>query len=452
MSTVIPIAAPPRGMPLLGHALSLLRDPLGVITALPAQGDLVRLRLGPREIVVVCDPLLTRQVLMDDRTFDKGGALFERAAEVLGDGMVTCPHARHRRQRRLAQPSFHPSRVSGFGEVMADEFDAASRSWHDGQITDMSSELATLTLRVAVRTMFSAALPPDAVRGLVTDFSYLVESAMRRTLAPRSLTRIPTPGNRRYERARLRCRRVVGDLIAERRADGRDHGDLLSSLLLAQDPNSAEGPAAMSDQEVSDQVLTFFFAGSETVAGMLVWALSLLARHPDVEARLHTEVDAVLAGAPATTADVPRLELTGRIVSETLRLHPPAWLLSRVVTRDTELGGVPMPAGTEIGFSPYLIHRRPDLYRDPDAFDPDRWLGTPPARAAYIPFSSGARMCIGDRFALLEAALALAAITSRWSLRQLTPHNPRPSMKGMLSPNEMRMRIVARPRADGGGR
>jgi cytochrome P450 len=439
----VPLA---RGaVPALGHALSLIRDPLGFVSGLPCQGDLVRILMGPVSVVVVCDAELTRQVLVDDRTFDKGGPLTNRAREVGGNGLVTCPYHEHRRQRRLCQPAFHPDRLAGYGSAMAASAQDVTCSWREGQIIDVAGEMMALTMRITVSALFGTQLPPEAERAVVEHTTTVVRGVFQRALSPSFVNRIPSPGNRRYHQARAGLRGIVDDIIAARRAARAPDDDLLGALMNATEDTGADaGVPGLTDAELSDEVITFLLAGTETTANALAWALHLLAGHPAVEKRLHAEVDHVLASAPVAFAHVPLLEETGRVLTETLRLYPPVWLSTRTVTAETELGGIPLPAGAVIAFSPYLIHHREDLYAQPDRFDPDRWRDRPPPRNAFLPFSGGARKCIGDRFALTEATLALAAITSRWKLLPLDDRPVQASPKATLSPRGLRMRVVPR--------
>lgn len=433
-------------MPLLGHTLPWLRDPLRFLASLPARGDLVRIRIGPIRAIVVCAPELVRQVLLNDRVFDKDGPLYDRIREVLGDGLPTCPHSQHRRQRRLVQPAFHPARLPGYARVMTDNIAEVTGSWRDGQVLDVFPEMMTLTARIAVETMFSGELPPAVLGALLDDFDTVLAGIYTRTLTPPSLDKLPFVGSHRYERARLRLQAIIGRVITERRASGADHGDLLSMLLAARDATDGQG---LSDTEIMDQAIVFFLAGSETTAITLAWAVHLLARHPEVEHRLHAEVDAVLAGAAASVDDLPKLDLTGRVLTETLRMYPPAWILIRTTTTGTRLGGHRIPAGSIIAYSPYLLHHRPDLYPAPDRFDPDRWIDkhTPqPSRETLIPFSGGPRKCIGDTFALTEATLALATLTARWRLRLLSGQHVHPARSTVLRPRGLRMRATARGR------
>ncbi|MEU1285080.1 cytochrome P450 [Kitasatospora sp. NPDC005856] len=435
----------PGAWPLIGHLVPLARDPLALLRSLPAHGPLVRVRMGPVPLVVICDPELTRQALLDDRLFDKGGPVFERFRDVLGDGLAGCPHQAHRRLRRLAQPAFHPDRLPGYARTMTACFQEATGSWKPGQTLAVPTEMMAITSRVTAAALFSGSLPAAGLGQVVDDVRTIAGGLFRRMLLLPPLDRLPTPGNRAYARAHARLRRTCDRIIAERRSDGTDHGDLLSALVAARDPE--DGGRGMTDEEVSDTILTVFLAGTETTAATLAWALDLLARHPEVERRLHGEVDTVLRARPATHADLPRLELAGLVIVETLRLHPAAWFLTRAVTRDTSLGGYSLPVGSGLVYSPYLLHHRPDLHADPETFDPDRW--TPdrpqPPRDAFIPFATGARKCIGDTFATVEATLALATIAARWRLEHLPGRQrPRPALGASYGPGDLRMRAVPR--------
>ncbi|MFE0062582.1 cytochrome P450 [Streptomyces sp. NPDC059003] len=422
----------------------MVRDPWTFLKSLPAHGEVVRIRLGPMSVAVICDPELTRQALADDRVFDKGGPLADRAREVLGDGLGICPHRTHRRLRRLAQPAFHPGRLPSYAQTMTACIEEATGSWKPGQTLDVPTEMMTLTSLVTTATLFSSSLPTAAYGQLVNDTKTIANGIVQRTMLISPLDRLPTPGNRAFLLARTRLRQACDQIITERRVSGTDRGDLLSALIAAHDPADNSN---MSDAELSGTILTIFLAGTDTTASTLAWALHLLARRPKIEQRVHAEVDAVLHGTPAAYAALPRLELTQRVIMETLRLHPPIWFLTRTVTRDTRLGGYRLPAGSSIAYSPYLIHRNAELYTNPERFDPDRWdpKHSQPPRHAFLPFVTGARKCIGDSFAMIEATLALATITARWRLKHVPGHRPvRPALGAVLVPRELRMQATPR--------
>lgn len=435
-------------LPLVGHAWPMMRDPLAFLGSLADQGPLVRIAFGPVKAVVVCDAELAQQVFRDDRTFDKGGPFVDRVRDVVGNNLSTCPHHEHRRQRRLLQPAFHVGRFGAYGRTMAAQIAARVDAWRDGQVLDVPAEMAMLTTNVLTATMFSDTLSPAELEQSQEDADVLTTDVLVRMMMPKALTKLPLPVNVRFERAHARIRRTVEAIVAARREEGGDRGDLLSALLAGHDEESTGADRTLSDQEVVDQMLTFHLAGSETTAVTLTWALHLIARHPDVERRLHAEVDAVLAGRTAGPDDVAALELTGRVVTETLRLRSPVYILTRQVTSDTELGGHPLPAGTVVAYSPYPIHHNADLYPDPHRFDPDRWdPARKPARHAFVPFSNGARKCIGDRFSLMEATLALASILARWRLEHVPGEEEvRPAAAAVIRPRRLRMRASARSR------
>jgi cytochrome P450 len=439
----IPMA--PGALPVLGHVVRLVRDPLGFIRSLPAHGDLVRFRLGPRTVVMVCDPALVRQVLLDDRTFDKGGLPYERTREITGDGLVVCPHVQHRRQRRLCQPAFHHTRLPGYSHAMTASASRTAASWRDGQTIDVTGEMLRLATRCAVETMFaSTALTAQEMGQAIDDVTTVLDGIFRRSVSPAPLLRLPLPANRNYQRALDRVRRTAADFIAARRADRTDHGDLLSALVAARDPDGPHTASGFSEQELIDQIVTFYLASSETTAVTVAWALSLLAHHPDIQHRVQAEVDRVLNGTPATHTHLQALELSSQVITETLRLYPPAWMLTRLTTHDTELAGTQLPAGTDIAYSPYLTHHHADRYADPDRFDPDRWIGNRPNHTTFLPFGAGARKCIGDRFALAEATLTLATITARWQLRPVRRGPLRPVVRTFLTPRNTHLRLTAR--------
>ncbi|MFJ7276941.1 cytochrome P450 [Kitasatospora sp. NPDC098663] len=441
MPTQYTSATAPGALPLLGHAPAFVRRPLEFVAGLPAHGDLVRLRLGPLDAYVACHPELVRQLLAEDRTYDKGGLVLDKAREVFGDGLATCPAAAHRRQRRMLQPAFHRDRLPGYAAMMAEEIAGTTASWSDGDVVDVPAAMYRLTTAVTARCLFAAheragALPVHDSMDVIT------RGVGRRVMMPLpGADRIPTPGNRRFRRAQQDLKEVTRRLIADYRAAGTDHNDLLSMLLSARD----EDGRGLTDAEIHDQVVTFLLAGMETTAATLSWAWTLLAAHPAVRDRLHTELDTVLDGRPARHEDLPALPLTARVVTETLRLYPPVWILSRVVAADAELGGHRVPAGATILFSPYLLHRRADVFACPARFDPDRWLtNTRPSPGTYAPFGLGPRRCIGDVFGTTEAALAIATIAARWTVTP-TPGRPvRPTRSSSLSPRPFTATLARR--------
>lgn len=440
--STVPLA--PGGLPLLGHAVAILRSPLGFLSSLPDHGGLVRVRVGPLTTIVVCDPALTLTVLRDDKTFDKGGPFFDRVRESMGDGIAACPHDRHRRLRRLLQPAFHSSRHQLYADTMTATIGDRIGTWRDGQTLGISVEMLAITARTLAMTMFSTALTPQELSQVVDDITTTLLGLTRRMVTPPPLDRLPTPANRRYQRAMARLRRTFGRIISDRRANDTDTGDVLSALLTAVDPEDPGRARGLSDPEIMDMIMTLFLAGSDTTASGLTYALYLVSTHPDVERSLHTEADVVLRGGTAGMRHLPDLRVTSRIITEVLRAYPPAWLLTRATTTDTTLGGHRIPAGTTVTYCPYLIHRRRDAYPDPDHFDPTRWVGRQPPRDAFIPFGGGARKCVGDWFGETEAILALASIAARWTLRPAPGYGAHPSLGATLGLRTLQMTATCR--------
>jgi pentalenene oxygenase len=305
-----------------------------------------------------------------------------------------------------------------------------------------------LTMHTAIATLFSGELSPSAVRRTVDDFTTALAGFSRRIGRPLLFNRLPLPGNRAYQRACTGMRQTLHDVIAARKASGADHEDLLA-VLIAATIAAEDGCPPLTETEILDHAVTFVAAPTETVATVLGWALNLLARHPAVQDALHLEVDTILGAGPAGHDILPELDLTRRVIMEALRLYPTVWIMTRVATVDTRLGGRDIPAGTVLAYSPYLIHRRSDLYAEPDRFDPGRWdhaRRLPPPRHAFIPFGGGARLCIGRDLALDEFVVALSTIASSWRLESVPGNVAQPRAAVNLTAMGLRLRAIRRRR------
>ncbi|MDX3224889.1 cytochrome P450 [Streptomyces sp. ME19-01-6] len=441
-ATVYSVAPAPGALPLLGHAVQMLFRPLDFLASLPTHGDLVRIKLGPWPVHVACHPELVHHVLASDRCFDKGGPMFDSLRKLVGDGLASCPHARHRRQRRLMQSAFHSDRLPGYARAMSEQIDEATRSWHEGQVMDVQEEMATLATRILAKTMFTADFCGPAVSAVVPYAEMITKRLTARLLVEELLPGLRTPGRRRFDRMTEALRTAVYDMAERYRADGADRGDLLSTLLAARDDDGD----ALSDAEVFAEVITMILAGTGTVSHTLSWAFRMLGRHPEIERRLHAEVDEVLGGRSATWDDLPDLKLAGRVFKEALRHFPSDWLVTRATAEDTELGGRALPAGSVVAYSGHIVHRRADLYPQPDRFHPDRWLDErhKPPRGAFVVFGGGGRKCIGDRFGTAEGVLALSTIAARWRLVPDRPRQARATALPTRSARTQAMRLTAR--------
>jgi cytochrome P450 len=422
-------ASAPGPKPSLLEAFSYRpgRDPLAFFTNLArTYGDVVAYRLGGERLLFVNQPQHIKDVLVThNRNFTKGRAL-QRTKRLLGEGLLTSEGATHLRQRRLMQPAFHRERIAAYAGTMVAYADRMRGAWRDGETLDVAQEMNRLTLSIVGKTLFDADVESQAAEVGVA-LTGVMESFWM-TMLPFSdlLEHLPVPKLRRARAARAQLDAIIYGMIAERRRSQRDHGDLLSMLLSAQDEEAEGAAGRMSDVQVRDEAMTIFLAGHETTANALTWTWYLLSTAPDVEAKLHAEVDLVLQGRLPRVADIASLPFVERVVTESMRLYPPAWLIGRRAIADYELGEYVVPARTILVMSPYVTQRDVRFYTDPERFDPDRW--TPEFRAtlpkfAYFPFGGGPRQCIGESFAWMELVLLVATIAQRWRL-QLVPGHP----------------------------
>ncbi|MFF3905651.1 cytochrome P450 [Streptomyces sp. NPDC001848] len=441
------VGTAPGIFPFVGHGITLFRHPLAFLNSVSKYGDLVEIRLGPQRAWLVCHPELVHQVLMDARTFDKGGPQYDRLRPLMGNGLVTCAHDDHRRQRKLIQPAFHPARITDYARVMGEEAESVLGVWRPGGTADVSGAMLALTTRVTSRFLLSDAMDAETVAELRDCLAALVRGLFVRTVVPLApLFRLPTPANHRYRRAFDRLHAIVDTVIDERRR-GRPRDDLLGRLLEAE--RGQGGAAAVTGREIHDQLITLLLTGVESTAMCLGSLFALLPAHPEVERRLHAEVDEVLTeGRPPGPEELARLVYTRGVVTETLRVYPPGWLFTRTTTKETDLAGIRLPKGVTVLYSPYVLHHDPASFPDPDRFLPERWLSGRPAAArngALLPFAAGSRKCVGDTFAMAEATLAVATVARRWRLRPLPGHVEQPRPAATLGPRALEM--ICEPRS-----
>ncbi|HEU4559218.1 MAG TPA: cytochrome P450 [Longimicrobium sp.] len=411
-------SGPGRGLPLRAFA-AFRRDPLAFLERVHREhGDVSRWRFGPRRVYMLAHPELVREVMVTHhKNFIKSKAL-QRARVILGEGLLTSEGEHHLRQRRLAQPAFHRERIAALGETMVRYATETADGWRAGVEMDLPREMNRLTLAIAGKTLFGADVQAEADE-IGHALTHALQSFKRLSnpLAP-ILDRLPLPSTLRVKRAGQRLNQTIYRIIAQRRASGEDRGDLLSMLLAARDEEGDGG--GMTNLQLRDEALTIFLAGHETTANALSWTWHLLALNPDAEARLHAELAAVLAGRAPTADDVPRLPYTRAVFAEAMRLYPPAWAIGREPLEEFEAGGYRIRAGTVVLLSPWIVHRDPRWWTDPERFDPDRWSPEREAeqpRFAYFPFGGGPRKCIGEGFAWTEGILVLATLAQRWTLR-----------------------------------
>jgi cytochrome P450 len=396
---------------------------LGFVCRLKQEyGDVVAFRLGPERTVLLSHPEHLQEVLVrQHRAFQKGRR-GDVTTQLLGQGLLNSEGPQHQRQRRLLQPAFHRHRLAQYATVMTTAAVRLRQTWQDGDILDLTPAMMRVTLAIAAKTLLDADVDAEAT-AIGQAITTLLQGAPRLRLpwAP-LLQRLPLPHQRRLRRARAYLDTLIYRLIDERRATGGEATDVLAMLVRAQ----TEDGSPLSPQLIHDEALTLLLAGHETTALALSWTWYLLAHHPDVDATMQAELQTVLGGRLPTVEDLPQLQYTRMVFTEALRLYPPAWLMTRRAREEVMIGDYRFPAGTFFLLSPYLTHRDPRFFPDPEAFVPTRWAAPPeagPARQAYLPFGGGPRQCLGEGFAWMEGILVLATLAQLWRMA-LVPGPP----------------------------
>lgn len=418
-------------------------------------GDICYFALGPQQAYLLNHPDFIKEVLVtNSHNFIKGSAL-QRSKQLLGEGLLTSEDEFHRRQRRLAQPAFHRSRIESYATVMTEYTARTIANWHDGQTLDLAEEMMALTLAIVGKTLFDADIESEAgeVGEAITGMLEATDTSSVSSIVMDVLKQLPVARSRsgakakaKFESAKAKLDALIYRLIDDRRRSG-DRGDLLSMLLLAQDEDDG---GRMSDTQLRDEAMTIFMTGHETTAVTLAWTFYLLSQNQQAEAKLHAEIDDVLGGRVPSMADVSRLPYTEMVLSESMRLYPPAWALQRTARNDFEIGGYVIPKGSQVLMSQYVMHHDPRYFPEPERFDPERW--TQPARDSrpqfsYFPFGGGVRRCIGDGFAMMEATLLLTALAQQWQMK-LAPNHKVALQPVMSLRPKYGMRMVLKSRAD----
>jgi cytochrome P450 len=401
-----------------GHFIRFRRDPTEFLTELSRLGDVTFFRMGSQPGYFINHPEMVRDLfVLNAHKFKKGRAL-QRAKKLLGEGLLTSEGRSHLRQRRMIQPAFHRQRIAAYAETMVTYGERMAGKWRDGEVRDIDKEMMHLTLQIVGQTLFSADVEDEA-DGVGQAMTTIIE-LFNFLLLPFSewLEKLPLPHSRRFNRSRDTLNAVIYGIINERRRSGEDKGDLLSMLLMAQDEDDG---TAMTDEEVRDEAMTLFLAGHETTANAMTFTWYLLSQNPAAEAKLHAEVDAVLAGRRPAVDDVPKLKFTECVVAEAMRLYPPAWAIGRLSLEEHMFGGFKVPKGSLVLASPYVGQRDERFWPDADKFVPERWetqsIKEAGQKNIYFPFGGGVRRCIGEGFAWTEAVLLVATFAQKWKLR-----------------------------------
>ena len=412
----------PSGLKLLGHLLSDRRDLLAILQQYQQDyGDLLRFSFGSKTVYVVCHPEMAEQILIRDlETF---GSLSQQAkpvglALILGKGLLQSYGDDWKRQRQMLQPLFHKRRVEAMTTHMIAAGEQLLQRWHSrsGEVIDVLEEMVSVALDIVCRTLFSVDVTThlDTLRTVLPILIEHAATSLKNPLLPP--LNWPTPRNRRFKQALQTLDDMIYRLIQQRQMGGESNDDLLTHLLQTRDENGEP----LSQQLIRDQVATLLGVGHETTATAMTWLWYALDQHPLVLQRLQQELASVLAGRLPTLEDLPQLIYTRQVVDEVLRHYPPAYLVARLVLRDTEINGYPILAGSTVFVSIYHIHHHPDFWSQPEQFRPERFAAKAASvkhRYAYLPFGIGPRVCLGNHFALLEMLILLAQIVPRYTLK-----------------------------------
>ncbi|MGW7364004.1 cytochrome P450 [Streptomyces sp. NPDC054841] len=436
-------AVAPGSLPLLGHVPQLWRRPIAFLESLRTYGDVVRVDVATWPVHVLTSPDLIQTVLVGDAKNFGRGRVFEKLRPLFGNGLPVTDGEFHRKQRRLLQPAFQRNHITAYAEMMCRQAEEMSTSWTAGQEISVTTEMRRFALSSVAEMIFSGDLGRSAVEEVHRSFPILLEGILKRAIMPKALDRLPITMNRRFDAAAARLRRITDEVIVRYGTEASGRNDFLSLLLSTVDAETGE---TMSDEQVRDEVIAIFFAATETSSTVLSWIFHELDRHPDVEKRLHAEVDEVVGARPVRPSDLAGLTYTNSVFQEALRLHSPL-LFTRRALVPVELGGISIPAGAELGYSPYALHRDPALFHEPRKFDPDRWNTGPedrPRPHRFIPFGAGQHKCIGDSFAAAEIVIATATVASRWRLVHAPGTTVREVPGGIPQPEALAMIPIAR--------
>lgn len=437
-------------VPVLGGLPGLLRDApqLFLSAARRHPGEPFALRVGPVCVPVITPPALVQQVLVDDvRSYGKGG-MWSAVRGFLGNGLVTSEGDFWLRQRRLMQPMFGARFLESMSQQMIEAIDIEAerllQKVDTGVPVEMGAAMSLFTQRVLMTTLFSTHFSEEEAARLGTHLTTAMEHMGRRVFLSFLPDWFPLPGARAYRASVAAIDEALLGLIRLRRQQTSGPDDLLARLLAAQDADSGE---RMSDQQVRDELITLFVAGQDTTAVTLSWLFYLLDQHPDIAARLRAEHHRVLGSRPVTVADLPNLVYTRQVIQEVMRLYPAGWLIPRFTNQATRLGRYVVPANTPVILSPYLTHRDPTVWERPDEFEPHRFAPEstgPRHRYAYFPFGGGARQCIGNHFAMIEAQLILARLLRSLRPRLAPGQVVKPASLGTLKPGRGLMMTLSR--------
>ncbi|MER5216642.1 cytochrome P450 [Streptomyces sp. NPDC002838] len=454
----------PGAFPLIGHAHRLTRDPLAFITSLRRHGSVVRIRIGPTPAYVVTDPALTRRVLVTDAVhYAKGGKIIDALRVFFGDGLATVADGdTHLRNRRLMQPMFNKAHIATRGTAMIEQVRAMISAWGEAEPRDVYADMNDVTLAAFLVALFDTDLPAHLQGEFTALMPAIMKGTIRQTVLPPWVTRLPLPANRAHAERVARLRALIDQAIdhhtsraphppsasadtstepagCPHAAPAQERDGLFTTLLTAEDP--------LTRQQLQDEVITLLTGAIETTGTTLAWTLYEIARNREIEQRLRDELASVCPDRPLRYDDLDQLPYARQVLQEAVRKYGPAWMVTRTVTQDVNLGGHRIPEGSDVVWSPYLHQHDPDYFPQPALFDPDRWTSerAPTTRGSFLAFGDGRRKCIGENFAWSELHIILATILQIWPRLELISRPPRAKAVVTVKPDTMAMAFHRMP-------
>ena len=426
-----------KSAPLIGSILEYRRDFLGLLKRIAAVGDISTFKIMGEQLIFVNSPELIQELLVTNgHKLNKSNDSMDAALPLAGHGLFTIEEKYHKQDRKLLAADFTPKAVSQYGAMINECVDDLIDSWHDGQKVHIGKEMVQLTVRMIGRISLGVDLLEESEK-LWSVFSVAFEEMRNymRELLPIPLS-FPTPHHLAYQRAAAELDKLIYEIIEQHKRGDNTTDDVINRLLRVQ--KEGAGDLEMTDQQIRDEVVTLLVAGHETTANALSFLWGNLVCRPELYDKAIKEVDEVLEGRPATPEDLDKLPYIAQLFHEVLRKYPPLYVLDRQNTEPITLGDCEIPTNSIILFAPYTLHRREEIYPDPEEFRPDRFSpenrGNIP-RMGFLPFSAGHRVCLGKSLATLEATLILVRFMQRLRFEGVTSEPPAPQPLITLRPD-----------------
>jgi cytochrome P450 len=411
----------PKGEPVFGSSRQYARDPFSFVTNLEeAYGGVSRFDMGPLDTYMVTDPTEIERILVSEADrFGKPAFQDDALGDLLGEGLLLSEGETWQQQRRLAQPAFDMSRLAGMADRIVDHTESLLADWEDGQSIDAEQDMTTVTIDVILDLMMGVELPRERlehVRKQLEPLGMRFEPNPIRFALPEW---VPMPGDAEFDAAVNELESVIDEIVARRRGEIGDADDPEAPMDFLSILMRAKAAGEQTDEQLRDEMMTMLLAGHDTTALTLTYTWYLLSEHPEVEQRLHEEVDEVIDDGRPTTEDIRELEYTEWVIKEAMRLYPPVYTIFRQPREPVDVGGYTVTGESSIMLPQWAVHRSDEYWEEPETFDPERWRpervkGRP--RFAYFPFGGGPRHCIGKHLAMLEARSIVATTASEYRL------------------------------------